>query len=209
MKFEIVNKSIQDRNVDNMIIKMLQYFSQKYSDKAKEIKDKHDLKIILLELINYLEIGLKSKYSINFCVLVSEYPCYALKYEKKSLFILKYQNYEILIFKPPVISIPGLFNSKLDKNQIEQLQEYIKENENCLIKQHIKIFKYFNKSLIEINQTGFEKFNEKLMLDVVVKNIGYFQLFCNSEKEISKLALSIQNDISNLDEEYKYNIYLL
>ena len=112
MKFEIVNRQFKDMNVQNMIVKMVEYFAtlnHDRLDKNKPGKNREELLTMLTELANYVESGLKKKFSLNFNVLVSEYPNYAVKFEKNYMIAFKFLNFEVLVIKSPFICIPGRF----------------------------------------------------------------------------------------------------
>jgi hypothetical protein len=181
---------------------MLEYFTEKNADRGAAIKDKNEYKPLFLELINYLEIGLKSKFSINFNVLVSEYPCYALKYEKQAIMILKYNSFEILIFKTPPIAIPTMLFKALSDEEKIAVYKYIQEKADSLKNEHLKILRYHNKSLLDSKLKKLEQFTESCILDTVTKSIGYYLKCCN-EKEIARFPLFIQNELSYKDGDYE------
>jgi hypothetical protein len=115
MKFEIVKNTINDANMNSLIIKMFEYFisiNQERTEKAKKSKNKEDFQNLMTDLLNYVEIGLQKKYSENFNVLINKHPNYALKYEKNTLLGLKSDKQDIIIFKPPYIAIRGQFKKE-------------------------------------------------------------------------------------------------
>lgn len=120
MKFEILTNKNKDRNISNLIVKMLTYMSQVWSAKEEEfLKTKNKAKIeeMLKSICKYIESGLIDKLSYNYCVFASESPYYALKYDNKYLMIVKYNNYEIVILRSPYICVSGKFNKKAFSEQ--------------------------------------------------------------------------------------------
>jgi hypothetical protein len=202
MKIEIVNRGIKDRTVDSILIKMLEYFTETNAERANSIKEKSEYKPLLIELINYLEVGLKSKFSLNFNVLISEHPCYALKYEKQSIMILKYNSFEILIFKTPPIAIPTLLFKALSEDENTAVDKYIQERGQLVKSENLKVIRYNNKSLLDSKFKKLEQFTEGNILNIVIRAIGYYLKCCN-EKEIARFPLFIQNDLSSKDGDYE------
>ena len=146
MKFEILNRQFKDKNIENLIIKMFEYFAVENCERAEKIKktkNKEEILKMLKELADYVESGLKKKFSENFIVLISEHPNYAMKYERHYL----------------------LGNTK----SIEKLS----------------------------------KFSDSDLTNTIIKNISYYKLTSATEKDLSKLALGIQYDISQVDKDYK------
>lgn len=120
MKFDIITNKNKDKNISNLIVNMLTYMSQIWSAKAEEyLKTKNKAKVeeMLKNICKYIESGLVEKLSYNYCVLVSESPYYALKYDNKYLMIIKYNNYEIVIIRSPFICVSGKFVKKAFSNE--------------------------------------------------------------------------------------------
>jgi hypothetical protein len=130
MKFEILNRKFKDKSIENIVIRMFEYFAAinvERAEKIKKNKNREELIDMMKELANYVEAGLKKKFSENFIVLISEHPNYALKYEKHYLLGLKYCNFEIIITKSPFICVPGQFSKTLNKEEIEQIDKFYEE----------------------------------------------------------------------------------
>lgn len=125
MKFEIVNRQFKDQNIENVIIKMFEYFATINAErfhKNKQNKNKDELILILKDLAIYVESGLKKKFSLNFLVLISEHPNYAVKFEKNYFLGLRYKTFEIIVMKSPFICIPGKFSKNSDYSEEAKLQ---------------------------------------------------------------------------------------
>lgn len=131
MKFEIINRQFKDKTIETLIIKMFEYFATinaERLEKCKQSKSKEELLAILKDLAVYVESGLKKKFSVNFIVLISEHPNYAVKFEKFYFLGLKYKNFEIIVMKSPFICIPGKFSKysslkEEEKNKITKFYE--------------------------------------------------------------------------------------
>lgn len=129
MKFQILKKEFKDNKIGDMIYRMLEYFATVNAErveKNKQNKNREELLGILQDLANYVESGLKKKFSQNFVVLISEHPNYAIKYERHYFLGVKYLNFEIIILKTPFICIPARFMKKLkeeDKMKIHQFYQ--------------------------------------------------------------------------------------
>jgi hypothetical protein len=134
--------------------------------------------------------------------LVSEHPCYALKYEKQAIMILKYNSFEIVIFKTPPIAIPTMLFKYLTDDEKAQVAKFIEEKELTLTNEHLKVIRYSNKSLLDSKYKKLEQFTEKCILDIIIKSIGYYLKCCN-EKEIARFPLFIQNELSSRDGDYE------
>ncbi len=130
MKFEILNRQFKDKNIENLIIKMFEYFAVENCERAEKIKktkNKEETLKMLKELADYVESGLKKKFSENFIVLISEHPNYAMKYERHYLLGLKYFDYEIIITKTPFICVPGKFSKILKEEEKKEIESYYEE----------------------------------------------------------------------------------
>jgi hypothetical protein len=130
MKFEITKRNFRDTKIENLIIDMFKFYFHSNQEKIEKIaksKDKEDLQLMLKELCDYVENGLKKKFSQNFTVLVNEHPNYAVKYERGYLLSLKYGNYDILIFKAPFICVPGLYSKEFINDEKNLIEEYEKK----------------------------------------------------------------------------------
>ena len=131
MKFEIQNRQFKDKTIENVIIKMFEYFAVTNSERAEKIKksdkNKEETLEMLRELVEYIEFGLKRKFSENFVVLINDNPNYAIKYEKNYLLGLKYLTYEIIIGKTPFICVPSTFKKVSEVEKIEEIENSYNE----------------------------------------------------------------------------------
>lgn len=127
MKFEIIKKEFKDKKIESIIIKMFEFFATLNSTRAASCKSKDEISELLSELVEYIETGLKDKFSENFIVLISEHPNYALKYERNYFLNLKYQNFDILVMKAPFICIPGKFYKSLKPEELTSIDNYHNE----------------------------------------------------------------------------------
>lgn len=131
MKFEIVTNKNKEKNITSLIVKMFQYMSSIYSPMEEEYlktKNKPKLLEMLKNICKYVESGLIEKLSYNYCVLISENPYFALKYDSKYLMILKYNSYEIVILRTPYICIATKFSKKpFNKEDLEQINSHYEE----------------------------------------------------------------------------------
>ena len=128
MKFQIVRNNIKDSSITSLIIKMFEYMSSLYNERAEEAlktKNKTKLHEILKNICLYVESGLINKLSYNYCVFISENPHYALKYDNKYLMIIKYNNYEIVILLTPYICIAVRFTKKkIEENEKDEIENF-------------------------------------------------------------------------------------
>lgn len=130
MKFDILKRQFKDKNIENIIIKMFEFFATTHLERAEKIKktkNREELIEMMKDLNNYIESGLKQKFSENFIVLISEHPNYALKYEKNYLLGLKYGNFEIIITKSPFICVPGKFTKSLKPEEVKEIENFYEE----------------------------------------------------------------------------------
>jgi hypothetical protein len=130
MHFNLVSQRFKDKSMQGLIVKMFEYFVSTNAlriQKIKKTKNREDLNSILSELIEYVERGLKKKFSMNFIVLASENPNYAIKYEKHYFLAFKFGNFDIIILKTPFICIPARFYKSLKTDQVEEVNKYYEE----------------------------------------------------------------------------------
>ena len=127
MKFEILNKRFKDKTIEALIIKMFEYFATINSSRVttlKKSKNKEDMHNLLNDLCEYIETGLKKKFSENFIVLINDTANYAMKYDKNYFLALKYLQYSIIIVKIPYICVPSTFMKNLNEEELEKQQEF-------------------------------------------------------------------------------------
>lgn len=131
MKFEIQNRQFKDKSIENVIIKMFEYFAVTNNERAEKIKksdkNKEETIEMLKDLVEYVEFGLKRKFSENFVVLINDNPNYAIKYEKHYLLGLKYLTYEIIICKTPFICVPSLFKKESEVEKLVEIEKFYNE----------------------------------------------------------------------------------
>ncbi len=130
MHFNLVSQKFKDKSMQALIVKMFQYFESINAlrmEKIKKSKNKEEIFSLLSDLIEYIEKGLKKKFSVNFLVLASENSNYAIKYDKYYFLGFKYGNFDIIILKTPFICIPGRFYKSLKQDQLEEIKKYSEE----------------------------------------------------------------------------------
>jgi hypothetical protein len=130
MKFDILNRQFKDKNIENIIIRMFEFFATTNAERAERIKkskNREELIEMMKDLVNYIESGLKKKFSENFIVLISEHPNYALKYEKHYLLGVKYGTFEIIITKTPFICVPGRYTKTLKQEEVKEIEKFYEE----------------------------------------------------------------------------------
>jgi len=128
MKLEIITRQFRDLKIENMIIKMFEYYlstNLHRLDENKPTKNREEVLKFLEDLVNYVESGLKKKFSINFIVLISENPNYAVKFEKGYFLGLKFLNFDIIIIKCPFICIPGRFYKTINEEIIKKMEMFL------------------------------------------------------------------------------------
>jgi hypothetical protein len=202
MNFEIIKDNFKDTTIKVFIVNLLKFFNQTNEERISKIKDKGEKIKILQELVNYMESGLRAKYSLNFNVFVNEYPSYALKYESKSILILRHETFDLLVYRNPNICIPTKYIKDEKHNKHEEIEKYLNEKSESLKNEHIKVIKYFNKSTVDEKLINLKFWDDKKLLEIILKNIAYFTVVCDG-KDITDLALPIQYDLSNEQQEYE------
>ena len=93
MKIDIVRNRIKDPQKFQLILKTFEYFSSiNFSREESLIKsnDKEGIIKLLFDLINYIEPGLRKRFSENYNILITENATYALKFDPKEFLGLKY-----------------------------------------------------------------------------------------------------------------------
>lgn len=211
MKLEILSKKFADKSTESIIIKSFEYFitinKEKYENLPKKENGKKDLSSILSEMSEYIEVGLKKQYSMNFNVLISAEPIYCLKYERNCVLILKIEEYEVLVFKTPYICIPNKFIKKaVDKEKIEthysNLIKTIGKDDNY------KVLDFYIKEKNDLS--GISNINENSMKELLFKNIAY----CNEEygtsdkNYLSYLSQSIQYDLGEIFNDFSFGVII-
>jgi hypothetical protein len=203
MEFKIITDSLNDSNIKVFIENMLKFFEQTELERITKLKDKEEKIKLFQNLVDYLESGLKSKYSTNFNVFVNEYPSYVLKYEKRSMLILKHESFDIIIYKTPHTCIPGKFIKGLDEEQQIEIDKFLNEKRDLLANEHIKLIRYYNKLSNDDRLVSLKQWDEKRLFDIVISNIAYFSIVSNG-KDTTDLAQSIQFDLFKESKEYEY-----
>ena len=210
MKFEIVSRQFKEKTIENLIIKMFEYFSTIESDRAERLtkyKDKQGILTLLKELADYIENGLRKKFSENVVVLITQDPNYAIKFEKGYLLGLKYDKFEIIIFKSPFICIPTKFHKILKQEEKEKVDLFYSQWEKEMKDKMIVTLNYYNKYYNVISLTKeiekLKEYDENFFKEIIIRNVGYLNLYTGKERNLNKLACGIQYDIFMLDREYK------
>jgi hypothetical protein len=127
MKFQIVSKKFRDKTIEALILKMFEYFitiNAQREESIRKSKNKEEMKNLLKELCEYVENGLRKKFSENFVVMINDTPNYAVKYDKYYFLALNYLNYSIIIIKVPYICVPGTFMKNLKGEELKALEEF-------------------------------------------------------------------------------------
>lgn len=130
MKFEIVSKKFKDKTIEALVIKMFEYFAtmnMQREESCRKSKNKQDMIELLEDLCEYVENGLRKKFSDNFVVLINDTPNYAVKYDKNYFLALKYLHYNIIIIKIPYICVPGTFRKNLSEEELKKEDEFYNE----------------------------------------------------------------------------------
>jgi len=130
MKFTLVNKRFRDKTIEALILRMLEYFitiNEQREESIRKSKNKEDMHNFLKELCDYVENGLKKKFSENFVIIINDTPNYAIKYDKNYFLALSYLHYSIIIMKVPYICVPGTFSKNIKSEEIKAVDEYYAE----------------------------------------------------------------------------------
>jgi hypothetical protein len=73
--------------------------------------------------------------------------------------------------------------------------------------EHLKVIDFRNKYFDTISSSKtiekLGKFSEADLKETVIRNISYYKLTAADEKDLSKLALGIQYDLSHIDRDFK------
>ncbi len=215
MKFQIGVRGMKDKSVEGTIMKTFEYFATINYERSVEVEkrnNKSEVKDLLQELVNYVELGLKKKFSINFTVIISNCPNYAVKYEKGCLLSLSYSHYEIIIFRVPYITIPSKFHkvalTDKEQNSVTSRKALLTEgliskNDNAL-----NVISYYLK--VKGNEIKYSpsSFTKEFLSDIVMKNISYCCEKVNDGSKgkdfISTLVQSIQYDLSDISKDYSF-----
>jgi hypothetical protein len=198
MKIDIVRNRIKDPQKFQLILKTFEYFAATNSSREQFLvnsKDKEGIIKLLFDLINYIEPGLKKKFSQNFNVLITENGVYAIKFDPKEFLGLKYGIYDILVYKTPFICIPSQYYKKEAKeNEQKMIQEAISElkKENLL-----RCFKLVNFNSKE------DKITEDFIADVVIESVA-FQTVIFPDNDLSGLAQLIQYEMAKKSDNYNW-----
>jgi len=214
MKFKIITNTITDKSFSAVMMKTFEYFATINKVRAEKIEEsmkkfgaqaKESLISLIQDLVDYVESGLKSKYSENFNVIASETPNFALKYEKGCLLSIGYLDFVILVFKTPHICVPSKY---MKQKQEESVEKQIKEtqqmlNEAILNKNNFQIKDFqinpFEKIVSKLNQ---EKIGE-----VISSNIAYHSIINKLDKDfLGILSQGIQNDLSYLCDDFSFGV---
>ena len=211
MKLEIVSKQFNDKSTETIIIKSFEYFitmnKEKYENLPKKDNGKKDLSSFFTDMAEYIEVGLKKQYSMNFNIIISETPVYCLKYEKGCVLILKVDDFEILVFKTPYICVPGKFikntieGEKFDKKYNQILKAIGKEENYKVLDFYIKE----KNDLSNITSVNLDKIKE-----IIFKNITYCneEYGTNEKKYLTYLSQSIQYDLGLLFNDYSFGVVI-
>ena len=198
MRIDIVRNRFKDPQKFQIILKTFEYFAATNFSREEALskaKDKEGIVQLLFDLINYIEPGLKKKFSVNFNVVISENGTYAIKFDSKEFLGLKYGNYDILVFKSPYICIPSKFYKKeLNEDEKVKTQEAIADLKKA---NFLRCFKLINFNSKEDKMT--EDFVGELVLEAVA-----FQSVVYDDKDLSLLAQLIQNDLSFKTDNYNW-----
>lgn len=214
MKFKIVSKAFTDKSLENTIIKTMEYFASINKEKSDKIVNKQNNQInkeaaysLLQELVDYVEVGLKKLYSMNFNVLVTETPNYALKFEKGCFLSLNYLDFVILVYKTPFICVPGKFmRATLDSVK----EKEVSTTKNLLIKTLLNETNYLmlNFSKVE-NNKAFIKLTQDDITNMIFDNIAYCCVMHEEDKDfLGILAQSIQSDMSFKHSDFSFGVVI-
>lgn len=217
MKIKIGLKEIKDKSIEIDVLKSFEYFATINNEKAIEIEKRNnspEIISLLEELSDYIEYGLKKKYSTNINIIISDSPNYAIKFEKGFLMSFSYLKYEIILFKIPYITI----QSKFRKQELKEDQDHMNEKEklNKILSENLiyNVKYYFNR---ETNNKIKNKslLTVEFLYNLIINNIieaSHLKTIKNKNKEkfdfLCFLSTSIQYDLSNRDKEYNYGVVI-
>lgn len=191
MKIDIVRNRIKDPQKFQLILKTFEYFSSiNFSREESLIKsnDKEGIIKLLFDLINYIEPGLRKRFSENYNILITENATYALKFDPKEFLGLKYGVYDILVYKTPYICIPSQFYKKIAKDKdSENVNQAITDLKNASF---LRSFKLINFNSKEDNITE-EFINERILEAAAFHSVMY------PDGDLTTLGQLIQYDISS------------
>jgi hypothetical protein len=110
--FQVICKKLPDPSIYTLIDQMLKFKFQTILEKEKLMKENEKISF-LSELSIYLEVNLRKKISENINVIISKKPLYAMKIDNHFYIGIKYDQFEIFIYKSPMICIPSKFIKKI------------------------------------------------------------------------------------------------
>lgn len=213
MKFIIGVRGIKDKSLENTIMKTFEYFATINKQRGELIeknKIRKEINLLLQELVDYVEIGLKRKYSVNFTVIISENPAYALKYEKGCLMSVSYLHYDILVFKVPYITIPSKFHlPSLSSDEINKIT--IKKNslkDLLLVESNYQMINYIIKNRNNQMKGDLSLFKQDNITDIIFKCISFCQLQIKDKDFTITLAQAIQYELANLYKDYNFCVII-
>jgi len=199
MKIDIIRNRIKDHKILEVILKMFEYFC--YINKSKEEefsnqKNKEAIEKLLFELIKYVESGLKNKFSENFNVLITNNADFAIKFDPKYFLGLKYNHYDIIVFKIPYICIPTSF-SKIDSSNGDNKDKFELTKKEFIENGFRKCFK-----MINFNSKT-DSTNEDYIFNNLMNSIASFSNDY-SNKDMRVLIQIIQYDLSKANDCYNW-----
>ena len=203
MRIDIIRNRIKDPKMFEILIKTFEYFGSIQNDREEILvknKDKEGIIKLLFELINYIEPAIKRKFSENLNIIISENGNYALKFDPKYFLGLKYNNYDILLFKTPHICVPSLFNRKiLNESLTKDVQNAITDLNKENIARCFKINNFTSKE---------EKITSDVLLESIIENIAFYSVNHTEDKDISALCQLIQFDLSQKTDNYNWCVII-
>lgn len=209
MKFEIISRSMKDPSLGNTIIKTFEYFATLHKTRAEQIEkkpNKSELSSLMQDLVNYVETGLKKKYSINFNVLISEMANYAIKYEKGCLLSLRYLNFSILIYKTPFICIPSKFiKPDLTEPQLSQVKETFERiNSTFLTAENYLMLQYATKQ----GRSVLKSITQDDITRIIFQNVSHCVETSDEKDFLASLTQGIQYDLSLIENNFNWGVVI-
>jgi hypothetical protein len=198
MRFDIVRNRMKDPQKFQIILKTFEYFSSINYAKEESLatsKDKEGILKLLFDLINYIEPGLKNKFSQNFNIMIAQSGTYAIKFDPKEFIGLKYSNYDILVYKTPYICVPSQFYKKTtDEKQRKEIEQAIVDLKKENFKRCFKLVNFTSKE---------DNITEDFISDTIVEAAA-FQSIVYPTEDLTIFSQLIQTDLSSKTESYNW-----
>lgn len=202
MKIDIIRNRIKDPQKFQIILKTFEYFASTNFSREETMvksKDKEGIIKLLFELINYIEPGLRKRFSENYNVLISENGTYALKFDPKEFLGLRYGVYDILVYKTPYICVPAQFYKKIAKDdELINVNQAAKDMKAGNFSRYFKLINFRSKEDI---------ITEDFMSETILEAVAFHSVQY-PEDDLSRLCQLIQHDLASKLDNFNWCVVI-